>query len=148
VAYHPDSKRTKSILFYIGANTQFTRELKPVIKRSTKLNRTGLIVMLITINISFCLLSMPMSVLQIFYYSHANSIEIDAFSKISSNEKKYSESFLELIEFLHALAEFLQFCNHSSNFFLYSLSGKTFRNETKKFLIQNCVFVKNLFKKN
>ena len=66
----------------------------------------------------------------------------------SSNEKKYSESFLELIEFLHALAEFLQFCNHSSNFFLYSLSGKTFRNETKKFLIQNCVFVKNLFKKN
>ena len=103
--------------------------------------------MLITINISFCLLSMPMSILQIFYYNHASSLTLDVIKKSSKEEKDHAELLLDIIDFLHAIAEFLQFVNHSLNFFLYSLSGKTFRNQTKKFIMNKFILMKKLFKK-
>ena len=86
-----------------------------------------LVAMLIAINISFCLLSMPMSILQIVY-----------------NFKDFQSNEVEFLEFLHATAELLQYLNHGSNFILYSLSGKTFRNETKKFFRDLCQIVKKL----
>ena len=104
--------------------------------------------MLITINISFCLLSMPMSILQIFYYNNPSNLALDSKAMASKEEKEHSESLLDIIDLLHAIAEFLQFVNHSSNFFLYSLSGKTFRNQTKRFIINKFILVKKFLKNN
>jgi hypothetical protein len=82
----------------------------------SKMLSMRLIAMLISLNISFCLLSMPMSLLQIVY-----------------NFKDFKPHEVQFYEFLHSTSEFLQYLNHSSNFILYSLSGRTFRNESKKY---------------
>ena len=106
--------------------------------------------MLITTNICFCLLSMPMSILQIIYYSYANnfakSVEIDSAKKSSPKEKNFPENILDIIDLLHAIAELLLFLNHSCNFFLYSLSGKTFRNQIKNFITNKFFLVKTFLK--
>ena len=117
--------------------------------KCVKFNSTRLIVMLITINISFCLLSMPMSILQIVYYKYVNGLTVDTLKSFSNetNDNENKETLLDIIDFLHAIAEFLQFVNHSSNFFLYSLSGKTFRNQTKKFIMNKFILMKKSFKK-
>lgn len=116
-------------------------------KRSSKLNSTRLIVMLITINISFCVLSMPMSILQIVYYSYANDFAIDPTKTLGEKQTyddKNSEALLELIDLFHSIAELLQFLNHGSNFIFYSLSGKTFRNVTKRFFCNKFNLIKNI----
>lgn len=105
---------------------------------NNRFKKTRLIVMLFTINIFFCLLSMPMSFLQIFYYRY---VTLDS-NKMYEDEK---EDYLDIIDLLHTVAELLQFLNHSTNFILYSLSGKTFRNETKRYF-RNIFYY--LFKKN
>ena len=105
---------------------------------NNRFKKTRLIVMLFTINIFFCLLSMPMSFLQIFYYRY---VTLDS-NKMYVDEK---EDYLDIIDLLHTVAELLQFLNHSTNFILYSLSGKTFRNETKRYF-RNIFYY--LFKKN
>jgi hypothetical protein len=93
---------------------------------------------------------MPMSILQITYYSYANiftkSIEIDSAKKSSPKEKNLSETMLDIIDLLHAIAELLLFLNHSCNFFLYSLSGKTFRNQIKNFITNKFNQVKTFLK--
>ncbi len=122
----------------------------------SKIISTRLIIMLITINISFCLFSMPITILQIIYHysDHFNSFypNIDSLSSIHIiNETKLgllSSSHLDeskrnsMIELFHSIAEVLQFLNHGSNFFLYSLSGKTFRKKTKTIFI--CI-IKKIF---
>ena len=105
---------------------------------NNRFKKTRLIVMLFTTNIFFCLLSMPMSFLQIFYYRY---VTLDS-NKMYVDEK---EDYLDIIDLLHTVAELLQFLNHSTNFILYSLSGKTFRNETKRYF-RNIFYY--LFKKN
>lgn len=117
-------------------------------KRPSKLNSTRLVVMLITINISFCLLSMPMSILQIVYYTYAKDLTFDSIQLANNDNKKFdnnSEYLLDLIDLFHAIAELLQFVNHGSNFILYSLSGKTFRNETKRFFRIKFKSLKKIF---
>jgi len=76
-----------------------------------------------------------MSILQIVYYKYVNSLTVDTLKYFTdeTDENQNRETLLDVIDLLHAIAEFLQFVNHSSNFFLYSLSGKTFRNQTKRF---------------
>lgn len=110
---------------------------------------TRITLMLIVLNISFCVFSMPIVILQIIASnrersaaeSTTSSSTIDSSSLHISNETDPSttqsqhqiNSDLDLIK---AVAELLQYLNHSTNFFFYSFSGKTFRNETKSFLKQ------------
>ncbi len=90
-----------------------------------------------------------MSILQIVYYKYVNSLTVDTLKYFTdeTDENQNRETLLDVIDLLHAIAEFLQFVNHSSNFFLYSLSGKTFRNQTKRFIIKKFILVKKFFKK-
>ena len=77
-----------------------------------------------------------MSILQIVYYTYAKDLTFDSIQLADNDNKKFdnnSEYLLDLIDLFHAIAELLQFVNHGSNFILYSLSCKTFRNETKRF---------------
>ena len=105
--------------------------------------------MLIVLNISFCALSMPIVILQIVYMkilesgNKANNLSPTlpvALSVVSNSTSVDSSSPTSMspldfkLDLIKAIAELLQYLNHSTNFFLYSLSGKTFRNETKSFM--------------
>jgi hypothetical protein len=57
------------------------------------------------------------------------------------------EKMLAKVDLIKCIAELLQYLNHSTNFFLYSLSGKTFRNETKSFILHHCNSVKAFFRR-
>jgi hypothetical protein len=123
-------------------STRTSRRPKIISKRQ--------IITLITINVSFCILSMPMVILQIVYYLHVNSritestqltnlvymIEQEMTESTNSdsllfNQQEKSKNMDELVDLMHAVAELLQYLNHGSNFILYVLSGNTFRKETK-----------------
>jgi len=123
-------------------STRTSRRPKIISKRQ--------IITLITINVSFCVLSMPMVILQIVYYLHVNSritestqltnlvymIEQEMTESTNSdsllfNQQEKSKNMDELVDLMHAVAELLQYLNHGSNFILYVLSGNTFRKETK-----------------
>lgn len=135
---------------------------------------TRVTVMLIALNISFCIFSMPMVILQIIYYSFYPFLEATSYYMDSSNsllnqistttsfavfsprskstiidqtstqfnlatklivsDIPVDQELLAKIDLIKAIAELLQYLNHSSNFFLYSFSGKTFRNESKSFI--------------
>lgn len=130
--------------------------------RRGKMLSNRLLIMLITINISFCVFSMPMTILNIVYnayikkttsenkltqtYEHDYDINNESNSLI---EQVYSINNLndmnDFVDFLHAVAELLQFINHGSNFILYCLSGKTFRKETKLFFSIKYIYFKDLF---
>jgi len=106
--------------------------------------------MLITINISFCLFSMPMAFLQIIYFSDSydtyefpnhENLNKTNFSGTQTNTQQ-NES---IMDFWHQIAELLQFLNHGSSFILYSTSGKIFRNETKAFFRDFIGFMKKVF---
>lgn len=76
-------------------------------------NRVGrrVTVMLLSVSIAFCIFSAPMSLMQI----------VQSISKPSENEVPLAIG--------KAIAELCQYVNHSSNFFLYALTGRTFRRE-------------------
>lgn len=127
---------------------------------NSKIISTRLIVMLITINISFCLFSMPMAILQIIYYTDlyssyqsnfyqdlnsTNYNEIETIFVNNTSDATYFEQKERTIDFLHAIAELLQYLNHGSSFILYSMSGKMFRNETKEFFRELLIFFKKIF---
>ena len=97
-----------------------------------KISNKKLTVMMFFINISFCIMSMPIVILQIYYDTKRNEI----FEQISTNrtDSKYIQNFYNNIDLLKAIAEILQYLNHSINFFLYIFSGKTFREETIDYL--------------
>jgi hypothetical protein len=77
---------------------------------------------------------MPIVVLQIYYNNKRHQI-FDEISK-NRNDSKYIENFYNNIDLLKAIAELLQYLNHSLNFFLYIISGKTFREETISYLLR------------
>ncbi|CAF0774904.1 unnamed protein product [Brachionus calyciflorus] len=106
-----------------------------------KLNRR-IALMLLSLNVSFLIFSMPMVVLQIIYYSLSPSLDSGHEPIVNSNETMITisdlpvnESVIAKFDLIKAIAELLQYLNHSTNFFLYSVSGKTFRQETKKFFL-------------
>ena len=133
--------------------------------------------MLIVLNVSFCLFSMPVVILQIVYYSMASDISnslkslsnftldslfltlsitpnyltvtkpyshvVPEFVDITSSSHQYS-SKIDTLDILKAVAELLQFLNHSSNFFLYCFTGKAFRKETKRLILKWFRFLKNV----
>ena len=120
--------------------------------------------MLITINISFCVFSMPMAILQIVYYSDIYSSSSESVQAsymannhyqlyqnktlvfMSPNNFETSDQTVDLVDLLHTIAELLQYLNHGSNFIFYSMSGKTFRNETKRFFCKKLNYFKALFR--
>ena len=115
--------------------------------------------MLITINISFCVFSMPIAILQIVYYSDIyGSASESVRSFIANNQSNQNASgFYEypnnyedkandqMLYLLHSIAELLQYLNHGSNFIFYSMSGKTFRNQTKSFFYAKFNSFKSFF---
>ena len=137
--------QTKSLSLSVRSNVRISN------RRRHKIISKRQIITLITINISFCILSMPMVILQIVYYLHVNSRitesthlnnlvymmehEMDLADNDTNtvlvNQQEKSKSMDELVDLMHAVAELLQYLNHGSNFILYVLSGNTFRKETK-----------------
>ena len=87
-------------------------------KQSLKYINKRLIVLIFSINISFCILSMPMVILQI--------VQLHNYEHFSKNNKYF--------DLLTSIAEILQYLNHTTNFFFYSLSVRTFREQLKVFL--------------
>jgi hypothetical protein len=141
-------KQQRQILFNDYRLQTTTTKTSSVLSRSKtkthKLKRfnTRLTAMLILVNVTFCLFSMPVVILQIIYplfekqferelNSSNDSFSIKNFPFINNGES-YIDAKMDRIK---AVFELLQYLNHSTNFLLYSFSGKRFRNETKKFLI-------------
>ena len=128
-------------------------------------------IMLIGLNVSFCLFSMPVVILQIYYYTTISDINRSlkklsnytleslswtfSTSILSSSTKpntvdisigsNYYSDTIDRIELLQAIAELLQFLNHSSNFFLYSFTGKAFRIACKRLFMNYYRSLKNCF---
>ena len=144
-------EKNLNLLFNIRENKSFKH------LRNPKIISTRLIVMLITINISFCLFSMPMTILQIIKFSDEYSaIHSPIYSNFNFNFNftNISDSVIQIkpndsmFDLLHLIAEILQYLNHGSSFILYSISGKIFRNETKAFFRDLSKFFQKIFKKD
>ena len=98
-----------------------------------------------------------MAILQIIYYSDLNGtyqstyhLDLNTTSiyetEITKNNgSNFEQNEKKTINLLYAIAEVLQYLNHGSSFFLYSLSGEMFRNETKEFFIDIFNFAKKIF---
>ena len=87
-----------------------------------KINQKHVLAVMFLINISFCLLTMPIVILQIVN------------KKSLRNKQESDEDFENLFDLLKSIAEILQYINHSIIFFIYCLSGTSYRNKTKIFL--------------
>jgi hypothetical protein len=120
-----------------------------------KTTKTHLTITLFLINTSFCIMSCPIVILQIFFTNSENNIVSFVSENNSSDYLKHYEDEIEIFynkfDILKTIAELLQYSNHSLNFFLYCLSGETFRKETIEFLLNFRNFFnkfKNFFEKN
>jgi hypothetical protein len=104
-----------------------------------KTTKTHLTITLFLINTSFCIMSCPIVILQIFHSNSENNIvSFDSENNSSDYLKHYEdelENFYNKFDIIKTIAELLQYSNHSLNFFLYCLSGETFRKETLEFLL-------------
>jgi hypothetical protein len=124
----PNRKRSSINETSILLNKKKLSMIKFIDKRLT--------ITLFLVSISFFMMTMPMVVLQI--------IEAEYFFKIvdlkfQNDTLLYNHIFklnqeIYYFDLLKSIAELLQYLNHSINFILYVISGKTFRNETKTFL--------------
>ena len=95
-----------------------------------KYTKTRQTLTLILINVSFCLFSMPIVALGIFYYNNKTKI-VDYITNHMDHEL---HNVFKQFDLLKTIAELLQYLNHSVNFFLYCISGRKFRKETLHFL--------------
>ena len=75
------------------------------------------------VNTTFCVLTMPLVILQII-----ESNRLDK-NKYDGEKKNELNSYKNNIEILKSIFELLQYLNHSINFVLYCLSAETFREE-------------------
>ena len=91
------------------------------------INNKRLTIMIFLINISFSILTMPIVILQIIHQQKINDMIETIFTEKSTQTFEEKENIFNLLK---AIFELLQFLNHSVNFFLYCLSGTTFRRET------------------
>jgi hypothetical protein len=95
-----------------------------------------LTITLFLVSISFFMMTMPMVVLQIIeaeYFFQIADLKFQNDTLIYNHILKLNQE-IDYFDLLKSIAELLQYLNHSINFILYVISGKTFRNETKKFL--------------
>ncbi len=99
----------------------------------TKGNRLTLLIILL--NISFFLLTMPVVILQLLIQSEINKkVSLNDCNKNAEWSTRRNNKYDALLK---SIFEILQYLNHSLNFLFYCLSGKTFRDETKKFFLNN-----------
>ena len=90
-----------------------------------------LTLLIVLIDISYLILTMPIVIFQIL-----DQLEIN--EKLANYKNVENEETAKNIQkhdhiLLKSIFTILQFLNHSLNFFFYCFSGQTFRNETKKF---------------
>ena len=98
-------------------------------KIKIKTNNQKISLILISINLSYLIFSMPIVLLQIIYFIINKNLEI--------NRK------LQLyIDMAKSIAELLQYFNHSTNFILYCIHDKIFRNRVFNFLNRVVNFIK------
>ena len=100
-------------------------------------NRMTLTIFLI--NTSFCILTMPIVVLHIFYQIETSSkmenLIMTNFT-IENIETLNTSSDNTSFNLMKAAFEILQYLNHSINFFIYCMCGQKFRAETKSFYLK------------
>ena len=70
------------------------------------------------VNTSFCVLTMPIVILQIIESNRSNE-----------NQRFGNNAYKNKIEILKSIFELFQYLNHSINFIVYCLSAETFREE-------------------
>ena len=125
------TKNSKRNIFILKRNMK-NNCIKYIDKRLT--------ITLFLINVSFMIMTMPAVILQIIF-SKNNIIYLDMIKILQSNESiendriSREEDNLYYYNLLKAISELLQYLNHSTNFILYCLSGKTFRDEAKDFIL-------------
>ncbi len=92
-----------------------------------KNNHKSVILFIFLVDISFLFLTMPIVVLQLIFQTTQYYENGDCSSEMSCTKNNNYKDLLK------SIFEILQYLNHSLNFFLYCLSGETFRNETKMY---------------
>ena len=128
------SSKKSCTLEIIEANNNI---LKKSSKSNSELNRIKSlkrqhVPKLFIINLFFCLVSTSVVILGIYYYNIKTSF-IDLMSDNNSSIDCEIKYYYKQFDLLKVIAEFLQYLNHSLNFFLYCLSGKKFRNEAYRY---------------
>lgn len=132
----------KSSLFKKTSQTEILKKNSSVVTLNMKSNKNHLItaskcksyktrltLTLLLINISFCVMSMPVVILQIFYYKKKEKIFDHIRNNSSENIEHEIHNYFKDFDLIKIIAELLQYLNHVVNFFLYCLSGETFRKE-------------------
>jgi hypothetical protein len=137
--FHSPIRRVAIVEF--NSKNLFT-QISLAIKHVNRVNKSDpkrITRVIFMINISFFLLTMPIVVLQIVNQAYINT-KIKNLTTLDQEKRsdiidKDEISQEHLFDLLKALFEFLQYLNHSINFFLYCFSGQTFRTETKNFIL-------------
>ena len=111
-------------------------------KQSYNENNRRLTLVLFLINISFSAFTMPIVILQIIHQVRFNEV-----IKLMLDQELPTDEVVTF-ELLKAIFELLQYLNHSINFFLYCLSGSTFRQETISILSYLCKYLYCKFHEN
>ena len=109
-------------------------------KKICEKNNRRLTIVLFLINISFSIFTMPIVILQIIH-----QVRLNEFIKMMIDENSVPNKENNTFDLLKACFELLQYLNHSINFFLYCLSGSTFRQESMVILsnFYKCFFAKS-----
>jgi hypothetical protein len=130
----------------IGGINSERRLIRTSASKSVKTYKNGnrrMTLMIFFINISFCVLTLPIVILQIIYQSIVNDTTAFYITQNSTEINSIEESMDQLMDenffnLLKSIFELLQYLNHGINFILYCLFGKTFRTAT------NIIFLKFL----
>ena len=101
-------------------------------------NNMRFTLMMILVNVSFCIMTMPIMGLQIKqqfdYENEAKTFDLSFTLNNQNNTFQQDMKNFGRLDQLKAIAEILQYMNHGINFLLYCISGHTFRKETKIYL--------------
>ena len=122
---------------------------KAGLKAHKRKNRR-LAILIFLVNFSFLFLTLPIVIFQLVIQSKNNTI---SYSDCNNNENfqtkfKRNNNYVDLLK---SIFEILQYLNHSLNFFLYCISGETFRDETKNYfsnILNYLIRFKNIFCRN
>lgn len=130
-----DTKRRTAVVEYNCKNifVYFASAARSKTK-SSKVNSIGILM----INVSFLFLTMPIVILQIINSAYLS----DNHPSYEISREEFSRK--QYFDIIKAVFELLQYMNHSINFCLYCLSGRTFRKETKIVLANFINFLRNL----
>ena len=113
------SESSKGFEDPISINKKLSIQIQSKRKSNAKEANLYLKLVFFIISICFCVFTMPIVILKIF-----NQVNVN---KNNQNNFHNSNTF----ELLRAIFEILKYLNHGLSFFLYCISGKTYRDETK-----------------